>query len=255
MRPISDEVRTTTRALRVRTITRSPRHLLLQVSLLVLCLALPVSCATPTRPTDNHIRATLAEPFHRAGEREPYRTPARVLATIERAIEEKTSAGATAYVGSFSDFASGIGKRPFRAIYDPAVKAAWEATTPIRVPEPWDISLERGLPRQLNSIRPTWSYRFRWMSDPSANLGGGHEEDTTQIHRRYLLIALAPNDATRAAADTIAIGSCDLSLERTHGRWSIYLWVDHADPVVGVNPRFADQRSFSFWRLVSTRGF
>jgi hypothetical protein len=162
---------------------------------------------------------------------------------MQRALESKASSG---YLLALSDPASGIGERAFRAILDPAVVAAWQSAAQETVPDPWGIEQERRLPRTLFSLRPYDPYHFNWAPDPSApaDIEDG-DADTVHIHRRYLLTA-TPLDGS--SDETLAIGFCELSLERAHGRWSVFRWVDRPDPTVGA---VGDARSFTRWRLES----
>jgi hypothetical protein len=209
----------------------------------------------PSQPVNPHREIAAVGALDSGSRREGHGSPASLLETIARAIEAKSSAGARAYLQAFSDPSSGLGERLFRAIYDPGVKAGWEASSGFPAPEPWDIAHERSLPRELNEIRPLSTYHFSWQVEPGQGTEPFLEReefgaDTAEVHRRYLLVAVAPTAPAGAAGDTIAIGSCELSLERARGRWTIYRWTDHVDPSVGVNPS-SDARPFSFWRLES----
>src|SRR5439155_22258529 len=142
------------------------------VGLLASCLALPLSCRTAVEPTLHATDAAsprilaIGDPrqfIPRARVR--FRTPDDVLVSMQRAIESRSSAD---YLSGLSDPGSRIGRRPFRAIHDAAVRRLWEVGTALQAPDPWGIELERGLPRELSSIRPSFTYHFSWTMDPSA---------------------------------------------------------------------------------------
>lgn len=230
---------------------RPARHAALFATLAT-ALILPVSCTdtvSPVVPTGmTPDLRTLAEsplpgPFRRQG---AFHTPDDVLNTLARAIDSKSSAGALLYVQAFSDPTANIGTHTFRAEYDPAVLAAWQASANETAPQDWGLALERKVPRVLFEIRPQHTYNFSWAPEPTAaddQIAG----DIALIHRHYTLVASSASDPT---GEIIALGSCDLSLERARGRWSIFRWVDHVDPSAGVNPA-NDERPFTFYRLSS----
>lgn len=211
---------------------------------LLLALALPLACVNPFKPADPELGGggvTVVENF---------RTPEDVLTTIELAIEAKSTSGASAYLNAYAE-STQVGDRAFRAYYDPAVRQGWEGGS-LTAPEPWDITLERGLHTYLAGIRQQDSYDFRWTVDTSV----GNDEfpadaDTGIVHRKYLLLSKSPTSGSDTQGETIAIGFCDLSMQLRGGRWSIFRWVDRVDPAVGVNPAASDQRTFSWWRLKS----
>ncbi len=211
---------------------------------LLLVLALPLGCVNPFKPADPEIGGggiPVAENF---------RTPEGLLATIELAIEAKSASGASAYLNAFAD-STVAGDRAFRAFYDPAVRVGWEGGS-LTAPEPWDLSLERGLHTSLAGIRQQDSYDFRWNKD---NTLVGDEfpagADTGHVQWKYLLFSKSPASGSDTQGEIIAIGYCDLSLQLKNSRWSIFRWVDRVDPAVGVNPAATDQRTFTWWRLKS----
>ena len=117
----------------------------------------------------------------------------------------------------------------------------------LTAPEPWDVTLERGLPSALFRIRANASYQFQWTRDPSAeNDDDPNAADTAQFHKKYTLVATQGNNT-----EVIGIGFCDLSFQKANSRWSIYRWHDRVDPSVGVNPAATDERTLSWWRLQS----
>jgi hypothetical protein len=228
----------------------------IQLATLAVCLVLPVSCSNSVAPVDPPAGVSGASQFEVGSlsqklrkQRPNYSTPDAVLATIALAIDNKSQAGAIAYVRAFSDPTAAIGTHTFQAIYDPAVLAQWQLSSAETAPQPWDLALERGLPPELFDIRPQSRYEFSWAPDPSAP-GDEIAGDTMLVHRRYRLVARSPSDPSGASNEIIAIGSCDLSLERGHARWSVFRWVDHVDPTWGVNPT-GDERSFTYYRLAS----
>jgi hypothetical protein len=228
----------------------------IQLAMLAMCLMLPVSCSNSVAPVVQPAGVPDASQLDVGGlrqrlprQRPNYSTPEAVLATIELAIDSKSRPGAIAYLRAFSDPTASIGTRTLQAVYDPAVLAGWQASSSETAPQPWDLALERGLPAELFSIRPGSRYEFSWTPDPSApadEIAG----DTMLVHRRYTLVGRSPSDPSGASAVILAVGSCDLSLERGHARWSIFRWVDHVDPGFGVNPP-GDERSFTWYRLES----
>jgi len=222
------------------------------VALLALCLLLPLSCTDAVAPSQPETVSANARALGTSDPRaswfrmrKRFRTPEDVLATMQRALENKSSAG---YLLALSDPTSGIGERPFRVIMDRAVLASWQLATQKTVPDPWGIEQERGLPRILFSLRPQYPYQFLWLPDPDEP-GDivDPDADTMHVSRHYRLIA-TPLDGS--SDETLAVGFCDLSLEWAHDRWSIFRWVDRIDPTVGVNPA-DDARSFTSWRLES----
>ena len=214
----------------------------IQLATMALCLALPVSCTNTTSPVAQQAglpdasRLGVGELLRRpVQQRRDYRTPAAVLTTIALAIDSKSAAGGIAYLRAFSNPDANIGTRAFVAEYDPAVLADWQSSTAVTGPQPWDLALERGLTVELSEIRPTFRYEFSWAPDPSAPL----DEivgDTMLAHRRYRLVGSSPLDPSGTSNVILATGSCDLSLERDHGRWSIFRWVDHVDPALASIP-------------------
>ena len=212
-------------------------------------LTFPTACTNSLEP------AGLETPVQRSLQlaRLPgssYRTPDECLSTLERAIESKSGAGARAYLLAFSNPDAKIGTRAFQAVYDSRVLSAWESAQAQIAPDPWGIVLERGVPTELFRIRPNYSYHFHWLRDPSAP-NDDTAADTVLFHRLYRLIASPPRNVSGASDQIIAIGACDLSFERASGGWSIFRWVDHADPQLGPSPPNQDARSFTWWRLES----
>ena len=210
-------------------------------SLVLLALALPLACVNPFKPAD-------PEPPDSSGVPEFFDTPNNVLATMQVALESKSSGGANAWLHAFAE-STQIGDRAYRSFYDPAVKQVWESGTSLSAPEPWNIGLERSLPSKLFGIRANLSYAFAWEQD----LGSQQDDDpaaadTAQFHRHYVLHAITPNNAN--PPEIIGIGYVDLSFQRKNGRWSIYRWHDRVDDTVGVNPS-NDQRTMTWWRLES----
>jgi hypothetical protein len=209
--------------------------------LLLLALALPLACVNPFKPAD-------PEPPDSSGVPEVFDTPGLVLATMQVALESKSSGGANAWLHALAE-STQVGDRAFRAFYDPAVKQVWESGTSLSAPEPWNIGLERGLPSKLFGIRANLSYAFEWTPDPGSIADDDPPTaDTAQFHRHYVLRAITENDAN--PPEVIGIGFVDLSFQRKNGRWSIYRWHDRVDDTVGVNPS-NDQRTMSWWRLES----
>ena len=206
-------------------------------------LALPVGCVNPFQPASPE--APSGAPVI-----EDFKTPFKVLETMQAGIENRTINGANAYLHALAD-STAAGDRAFRAFYDPAVKSSWESANQLSAPEPWDLRLERNLHSKLSEIRPTYNYTFQWDLDPASPSDddpNAAPDDTVQFHRHYTLFA-AP---TGGENEIIGIGFVDLSFQKeSSGRWSIFRWHDRVDPAVGVNPAQPDQRTFSFWRLES----
>lgn len=205
---------------------------------LLLALALPLACVNPFKPAD-------PEPPDSSGVPEDFRTPEDVLETMRLALESKSEGGANAWFHAFAE-STVLGDRAYRAFYDGAVKQSWQTSTRLTAPEPWGVTLERGLPSKLFRFRPQAIYSFAWARDNSAeNDDDPSAADTAQFHRKYTLLATDGN-----LSAVIAVGFCDLSFQRTGGRWSIFRWRDRVDPNVGVNPS-TDERTMSWWRLES----
>lgn len=201
-------------------------------------LALPLACVNPFKPAD-------PEPPDSSAIFEDFHDPDAVLNTMVLAIDSKTSGGADAWLHAFAD-SQVAGDRAYRGFYDPGVKQNWETGNSLTAPEPWDIKLERSLPSKLFGIRPLGTYSLEWGRDStSQNDDDPGAADTAQFHRHYLLKSVQGNNE-----ETIGIGYCDLSFQKTGARWSIYRWHDRYDPTVGVNPS-SDARAMSFWRLES----
>jgi hypothetical protein len=205
---------------------------------LLLCLALPLACVNPFKPAD-------PEPPDANAPVEDYRSPEATLETMQLAIQSKTS-GANAWLHAFAE-STQVGDRAYRCFYDDAVKRSWEVGASRSAPEPWDLSLERGVHSSLAGIRPNATYAFAWEFDPSAQKDDDPAlSDTVQYHRKYTLKA-----SDGGTLSTILIGFCDLSFEKVSGRWTIYRWNDRVDPDVGVNPAVTDERSMTWRRLES----
>ena len=216
------------------TLTRGIRRLAL-----LLTLALPLACVNPFTPAN-------PEPPAPGGVPEIFSTPDDVLDTMRNAIESKSSGGADAWLHAYAE-STQTGDRAFRSFYDGAVKQIWEGGSRT-APEPWNVALERVLPSRLFGIRANDRYAFTWehdrFSESDTDPGAA---DTAWFHRQYTLSATS---TTNSNPDTIATGFCDLSFQKTNGRWSIYRWHDRVDPSVGVNPS-NDARTMSWWRLES----
>ena len=235
-----------------RVIRLRPARRAILFATLAASLVLPVSCTdtlAPAVPTGGipELR-TVGEPpmADLSRRRNAFRTPEDVLNTLALAIDSKSKPGAFLYIRAFSDPTANIGTRTFRAEYDPAVLAAWQASSNEPAPENWGLALERKVPLLLSVIRPQDRYDFRWAPDPNAP-NDQIEGDVALISRHYTLVASSASDT---GGEIIALGTCDLSLELAHGRWSIFGWVDHVDPSAGPNP--ADgARSFTYYRLSS----
>ena len=205
---------------------------------LLLALALPLACVNPFKPATPELPSA-------AGISENFSLPDSVLSTMARAIVAKSEGGANAWLHAFAD-STVVGDRAYRCVYDGQVKQNWEAATSLNAPV-WDLSLEGGLPSYLYRIRANADYEFTWELDPNRERDGDPgSEDTVWFHRTYTLTS---NFSSRI--DTIGIGSCDLSFQKTHGRWSIFRWNDRFDPKVGVTPAATDERCMSWWRLES----
>lgn len=203
---------------------------------LCLVLALPVGCVNPFTPSD-------PERPDGTGVPENFTTPDDLLQTMQLAIESKSLNGENAWVHAFADSVTAA-DRAYRQFYDPAVKQSWQSGTSLTAPEPWDLSLERGLPRFLFGVRQNLGYSWQWGFDPYST-NDEEAADTALVHRKYTLVA-----SNGAQSEVIAIGYCDLSLQRKAGRWAIVVWNDRFDPTIGANPS-SDQRTMTWWRLQS----
>jgi hypothetical protein len=199
---------------------------------LVAVLALPLGCTKPSRP---------------GGVAEDFRTPDAVLVTMAAAIGSKSSSGGTAWVDAFAE-STHAGDRAYRQYYDGAVKASWQAATSFTAPEPWNKTLERGLPPRLFVVRSTFTYTYQWGQDVNSPADGDpNAADTVEFHRHYVLLATPPNGSN---PEIIGAGYCDLSFQKTNGRWSIFRWHDRVDPAYGVSPS-GSEYSMSRHRLDS----
>jgi len=212
---------------------------------LLALLALSAGCVNPFRPAD---------PQQPEGGvvQEDFRTPEDVLNTMAAAIQSKSSSGATAWFHAFAESIQ-VGDRNYRQFYDGAVKQSWQSATSLAAPEPWDGSLERGLPSRLFGFRATASYAFVWGTDPDSPSDDiNNDVDTVQFHRKYQLLA---STSTSANQEIIATGFADLSLFKPQGgsRWFISRWNDRLDKTYGVNPPNSEY-SMSRHRLDSLTG-
>ena len=213
---------------------RHPGRLTFLAALLLAYLA--VGCVNPFKP---------AEPQRPdgSGVAERFNTPEDVLETLRLAVESKSQNGENAWVHAFAESLT-TGDRAYRHFYDPAVKLTWQSATSLTAPEPWDVALERGVPRFLFGVRQNLGYSWQWGFDPYST-NDDEAADTAQFHRKYTLVA-----TNGSQAEVIAIGYCDLSFQRKAGRWSIVRWNDRVDPTIGANPT-NDQRTMTWWRLQS----
>lgn len=203
---------------------------------LCLVLMLPSGCTNPFKPSD-------PERPDGTGVPENFATPDDLLQTLQLAIESKSLNGENAWVHAFADSVTAA-DRAYRQFYDPAVKQTWQSGTSLTAPEPWDLSLERGLPRFLFGVRQNLGYSWQWGFDPYST-NDEEAADTALVHRKYTLVA-----SNGSQSEVIAIGYCDLSLQRKAGRWAIVVWNDRFDPTIGANPS-NDQRTLTWWRLQS----
>ncbi|MEY4375327.1 MAG: hypothetical protein RL760_1494 [Candidatus Eisenbacteria bacterium] len=203
---------------------------------LCLVLALPAGCVNPFKPSD-------PERPDGTGVPENFGTTDDLLQTLQLAVESKSLNGENAWVHAFSDSVTNA-DRAYRHFYDPAVKQTWQTGTSLTAPEPWDLTLERGLPRFLFGVRQNLGYAWQWGFD-SYSTNDEEAADTALVHRKYTLVA-----SNGSQSEVIAIGYCDLSLQRKSGRWWIVNWNDRVDPTIGANPS-NDQRTMTWWRLQS----
>jgi len=211
---------------------------LLVVPLLAATLLLPIGCVNPFEPAD-------PEPPSGAGVPENFETPEDLLLTVELALSDKSPNGADAFLHAMAE-STAVGDRAFRAFYDPGVKSLW-LSVPTRIaPEPWDITLERGLHSYLTTVRLQAEYTFQFTADNVSQIDV-IAPDTALVHRKYTLYA----SVSGGEDEVIAVGFCDLSLEFENNRWFIFRWNDRVDPSIGVNPADTDQRTFSWRRLES----
>lgn len=211
------------------------------VALLTLALVAG-ACVNPFKPAD-------PEPPDTSGVIEDFSTPDEVLNTMAIALATRSTNGANAYINAYAE-STATGDFAFRAFYDGAVKANWQASTQQTAPEPWDRELERNVHSFLSGLRPSQHYTWLWDPDPLSPSDEDYTAaDTVLYHRHYTLEARANVDD--ADSDTIAIGFAALSFQKKDGRWWIFRWVDRVDPRFGVIPANSDHRTMSWWRLES----
>lgn len=208
---------------------------LLAASLLLASCQNPFTPATPETPDGDCIA-------------EEYGTPDELLNTMALAIATRSPCGANAWTHAFAESTS-ASDRAFRAFYDPAVKASWQATTQQTAPEPWGLALESKMHTKISGIISTYVYVWQWLPDAGSGLDEfPADADTGLMHRRYKLFA---TDATGTQTLEIAAGYADLAVQKKGGRWSVFRWNDRLDPDVGLVPANQLAYSMSFRRLES----
>jgi hypothetical protein len=217
----------------VRILRRSRLPVLLALGLVLGACVNPFKPADPELPDANAVL-------------EDFSWPDSVLDTMDRALETRSTSGASAYMRAFAE-STQFGDRAFRAYYDGAVKSNWQSSTQLTAPEPWDVKLEQNLHTSIAGLRPSYSYRWEWgRDDASPNNEDPSAADTVLYHQHYELWASDGNTEQR-----IVVGFVDLSFQKKDGRWSLFRWVDRVDPLVGVTPVQTDERTMSWWRLES----
>lgn len=221
--------------------TRAVRSRRATLFALLLAGSLPLACVNPFKPADPELPDATCVP-------EEYNTPDELLNTMALAIATKSTCGANAWIHAFAESTT-AGDLAYRSFYDGTVKTSWQAGTQLTAPEPWDLGYERNLHTKVREIRSTYLYGFQWSPDNNSPIDEfPSDADTGQMHRKYTLLATSPDGVL---SEIIAIGFCDLSVQRKAGRWFVYRWNDRLDPAVGVNPDQTDERSMSWWRLES----
>src|SRR5207248_8311763 len=142
----------------------------------------PLGCMNPFTPA-----SPAAGNSH--GVPEDFATPENVLETMRLALQNQSEPGAAAWLHAFAD-STQAGDRAYRQFYDGAVKQNWQTANSLAAPEPWDVTLERGLPSQLFGLRTSASYAYQWQPDPASPSDGNPDlADTVEFHRPYELIA------------------------------------------------------------------
>jgi hypothetical protein len=203
----------------------------------VLALAL-AGCANPFEPA-------TPEPPDPSGIREDFSTPAKLLATLIAAIENKGPAGRLAWTDAMAD-STGPDTRAFYAFHDPRVLSAWRLSSPVAPPEPWDLELEKRFYDRFIALYDGEYVMAFDDDDYSPNDVIDEAAGTALLHRKYYIAATVASSAT-----VIAIGYVDLYMVKYDGRWFVIRWEDRLDPLIGVDPVEPDNVTLGWRRLES----
>jgi hypothetical protein len=204
---------------------------------LLAAFALAVSgCANPFKPA-------TPEPPDASGLVEDFSTPPKLLATLEAAMSNK-SAGRVAWADAMAASPAQV----FSATPDPRVLSAWQLSSPVPPPDPWDLENERLFYDKFASLYP-YDYAMAFNTDPtSPNDVVDDAAGTGLVHRSYV-ISMNPPNASEAVI--IAIGYVDLYIVKYDGRWWVLRWEDRLDPRIGVDPVDQNYRTLGWRRLDS----
>lgn len=166
-----------------------------------------------------------------------YRDPDSTLKTLALALEDKGRRnGLSAYLAGLAD--SATDGRAFRAFFDPAVLARFQAG---QIPPVWDATYERNFYNNFTTFR-TGEYGVHWFpDDPNPDQ---IETDRATLHRRLEIYERTDSGDSLL----ISVGFADLDFIRST-RWVITRWQDRVDPTRGANPRNPDEVSYGFRRL------
>ena len=219
---------------------RTPRAGAIAAALLVTGLVL-AGCTNPFKPA-------TPEPPDQSGLVADYSTPAKLLSTLQAAMQTKGPAGALAWVDAMAS-PSGPFAPGFRAVHDPRVLDKWKLSSPVAPPEPWDYDLEKAFYNNFTS-RVYPSYDFVMLFDRDDNSVDDEIDEaagTATLHRFYYIAA-----ALQDGAKIVAIGFVDLSLVKDQGRWYVLEWKDRVDPTIGVDPSDEDNVTLG-WRRLENR--
>ena len=209
---------------------------------IVLALALTLSgCTNPFKP------ATPEAP-DQGGLVADYSTPAKLLLTLQAAMQDKGPAGALAWIDAMAS-PTGVFAPGFRAVHDPRVLDKWKLSSPVVPPEPWDYELEKAFFNNFTSrVYPSYDFVMAFdRDDDSVDDVTDEAAGTALWHRRYYIAA-----ALQDGAKIVAIGYVDLSMVRDQGRWYVLEWKDRVDPSIGVDPSDEDNVTLG-WRRLENR--
>jgi len=206
--------------------------------LVAVCALALAGCANPFEPA-------TPEPPDENGVVQDYSTPAKLLATLIAAIENKGPSGRLAWADAMAD-STGPGTRAFYAFHDPLVLSAWRLSSPVAPPEPWDLELEK---RFYDRFIALYDGEYVMAMDSSSTAPNDVIDEsagTALLHRKYYVAT------TISGSDlVIAIGEADLYMVKYDGRWFVIRWEDRLDPLIGVDPVEPDNVTLGWRRLES----
>ena len=210
---------------------------------LALALALALcGCTNPFKP------ATPAPP-DAGGLVADYSTPAKLLATLAAAMENKGPAGATAWMDAMVA-PTGPGTPEFVARPDPIVLDKWLISSQVPPPDPWNLEVERTFFSSfVANVYPSYPFVMSFERDDNSIEDVIDEASgTATLHRRYYIAALLPDQTSKI----VAIGYVDFAMVKYGGSWHVLIWQDRLDPGIGVNPTDQDNVTLG-WRRMESR--